>query len=65
MAGGKIDDAEATHAQPDLALNEKAIIVRAAMSHHVTHASQNARIDSCLCTELKDSSNSTHFVFTR
>jgi hypothetical protein len=63
MASGKIDDAEAAHAEPNPALGEEAIVVGTAMGHHVAHTSQNARIDSCVCTEFKYSSNSTHFVF--
>ena len=45
MAGGKVDDAKAAHAQADLALREDAVVVRTAVGHDVAHAPQNAGID--------------------
>ena len=63
MSGGEVNNAEAAHSQADPALRVKAIVVWTAMSHDVTHASQDAGIDVRILPELKYSCNSTHTVF--
>jgi hypothetical protein len=52
MAGCKVDDAEAAHAEADPALGEEPIIVRAAMRHHVAHTTQYGGIDARVVTEF-------------
>jgi hypothetical protein len=59
---GEVDDTEAAHAQADLTLREKAVVIRAAVRNNVAHAAQGAGIDVTLFAKLKYSCDSTHAV---
>ena len=65
MSGGKVDDAEAAHAESDLPLREDAVVIRAAVGHDVAHPSQRDRINVRVPAELKYSRNATHALFTQ
>src|SRR5580700_10985330 len=63
MSVGDVDDAEAAHAEADIALRENAVIVWTAMGHHIAHPSQDDRVGVSVLAELEYSRNATHNLF--
>ena len=62
VAGRKIDDAEAAHAQTYPLVDEHPVIVRTPVGHDVAHAAHQGRVGPGVSTELKDSCNAAHDV---
>src|SRR5215469_1075989 len=60
MPGGKVDNAQAPHADSDPAFGVDAFIVRAAMRHHPAHPPQDRSVGVRVPVESYDSSDSTH-----
>jgi hypothetical protein len=63
MSAGDIHDAQAAHANSDVALRVDALIVGPSMDHGSAHPPQNAFIHPCVPVTLDYPSNSTHLIF--
>src|SRR5438445_7121539 len=60
VAGGKINNAEAAHAQPDRAVHVCAVVVRTAVGDHVAHAAHDCRIGYAAAVCCHHSGNAPH-----
>jgi len=60
VATGKIDDAESPVAEPDIAVNGCALVVRAAMDHRVQRGLQVLPVDRRESSEVEDPANAAH-----
>ncbi len=65
MSTCKIDNAEAPHSEPDVALHHHTLIVRAAMHDRVTHSSNFRRFDSAVACNPRYACNAAHGSFSK
>src|SRR5450756_1139088 len=64
-AAFKIDDAEATHRQADVAVDVGALIIRASVSDAGRHGRQPDGINGLMCPEVVDAADAAHCVRPR
>jgi hypothetical protein len=60
MAGLDVDNAKSSHRQPDIAIEEKSVIIRAAMDDPLIHRSQRLSFSAPRPVGMEDSTNATH-----
>src|SRR3954463_11005274 len=60
VTGGKVDDAEAPHAQPGRALNVIAVVVRTAVGDHIAHSAHDRRIGYAAAFRAHHSGDAAH-----
>jgi len=60
MASSDIDDAKPPHGKADIPIQEKTLIVGAAMCDLVAHHGENVSVNILACIWIKDAADSAH-----